>query len=145
VWKVAAKHKTKIMTPYGPRTCFQAGIARNSRTPLVARFGGIPLKRQKTATLVDCQPPCRSTPTGSLTAFGSSSAKFCRRAADLVAGCRPGSWQVRREQRLRSDRLERGRQFRPGSDVFVTRISMSLSVSLMGSRRMKAKTLVSAR
>lgn len=56
VTKMAAKHKAKIATPYGPRTCFQASIARDSRNPLVARFGGIPLKRQKTAVIVDRQP-----------------------------------------------------------------------------------------
>jgi cytochrome c553 len=53
---MAGKHKAKIMTPHGPRTCFEASIARDSRNPLVARFGGIALKRQKTATLVDRQP-----------------------------------------------------------------------------------------
>ncbi len=56
VSKMAAKYKAKIATPYGPRTCFQASIARDSRNPLVARFGGIPLKRQKTAVIIDRQP-----------------------------------------------------------------------------------------
>jgi group II intron reverse transcriptase/maturase len=56
VSKMAAKHKAKIMTPYGPRTCFEASIARDSRQPLVARFGGIALKRQKTAVITDRQP-----------------------------------------------------------------------------------------
>lgn len=56
VSKMAAKHKAKIDTPYGPRTCFEASIAREGRQPLVARFGGIPLIRQKTATIVDRQP-----------------------------------------------------------------------------------------
>jgi hypothetical protein len=56
VSKMAAKHKAKIATPYGPRTCFEARIARDGRNPLVARFGGIALKRQKTATIVDRQP-----------------------------------------------------------------------------------------
>jgi group II intron reverse transcriptase/maturase len=56
VSKIAAKHKVKIMTAYGPRTCFQATLARDSRNPLVARFGGIPLRRHKTATLLDRQP-----------------------------------------------------------------------------------------
>jgi hypothetical protein len=56
VSKMAAKHKAKIATPYGPRTCFEASITRDGRNPLVARFGGIALKRQKTATLVDRQP-----------------------------------------------------------------------------------------
>jgi hypothetical protein len=56
VSRMAAKHKAKIDTPYGPRTCFEAHLDRDSRNPLVARFGGIPLKRQKTATVIDRQP-----------------------------------------------------------------------------------------
>ena len=53
VAKMAARHKAKIDTPHGPRTCFEAKVARGGKNPLVARFGGIPLKRQKTAVLVD--------------------------------------------------------------------------------------------
>jgi group II intron reverse transcriptase/maturase len=56
VSKMAAKHKAKIGTPYGPRTCFEASIVRDGRKPLVARFGGIALKRQKTAVITDRQP-----------------------------------------------------------------------------------------
>ena len=50
---MAARFKAKIATPHGPRTCFEAQAARESKQPLVARFGGIPLKRQKTAVLTD--------------------------------------------------------------------------------------------
>ena len=53
VSKMAARFKAKISTPHGPRTCFEASVAREGRNPLVARFGGIPLKRQKTAVLTD--------------------------------------------------------------------------------------------
>lgn len=53
VSKMAARHKAKIETPYGPRTCFEASVVRPGKDPLVARFGGIPLKRQKTAVLTD--------------------------------------------------------------------------------------------
>ena len=53
VAKMAARHKAKIDTPHGPRTCFEAKVARGGKNPLVARFGGIPLKRQETAVLVD--------------------------------------------------------------------------------------------
>ena len=56
VSKMAAKHKANIDTPHGPRTCFEASIERDGRKPLVARFGGIPLKRQKKAVLTDRQP-----------------------------------------------------------------------------------------
>jgi len=53
VTKMASKFKTTIPTPYGPRRCFEARIERNGRKPLVARFGGIPLKRQKKAVIID--------------------------------------------------------------------------------------------
>ena len=51
--KMAARFKAKVVTPHGLRTCFEAKVARAGREPLVARFGGIPLKRQKTAVLTD--------------------------------------------------------------------------------------------
>ena len=53
VSKMAARHKAKISTPHGMRTCFEASVMREGKNPLVARFGGIPLKRQKTAVLTD--------------------------------------------------------------------------------------------
>ncbi|MFF0146083.1 group II intron reverse transcriptase/maturase [Amycolatopsis sulphurea] len=56
VSKMAAKHKAKILTPHGPRTCFEARIERDGRKPLVARFGETPLHRQKTARVIDSQP-----------------------------------------------------------------------------------------
>ena len=54
--KMAARYKAKVTTPHGPRTCFEARIARDGRTPLVARFGGMPLHRQRSATVLDRQP-----------------------------------------------------------------------------------------
>ena len=55
--KIAAKHKAKIMTPYGPRTCFEAVVDRGKASrSLVARFGGVPLNRQKTAVIKDQLP-----------------------------------------------------------------------------------------
>ncbi len=57
VSKMAARHKAKIATPHGLRTCFEARVERDGgREPLVARFGGIPLTRQKRAVLVDRAP-----------------------------------------------------------------------------------------
>jgi group II intron reverse transcriptase/maturase len=53
VSKMAARYKAKIDTPHGPRTCFEASVARVDKEPLVARFGGIPLKRQKKAVIAD--------------------------------------------------------------------------------------------
>lgn len=57
VTKMARKHKTVIDTGDGPRTCFQATVQREGRRPLVARFGEIPLKRQRTAVITDRKPP----------------------------------------------------------------------------------------
>jgi hypothetical protein len=56
VTKMAAKHKAKIGTPYGLRTCFEARIQRDGKPDLVARFGGIPLVRKKGAVLADHAP-----------------------------------------------------------------------------------------
>ena len=58
VAKMAAKYKSMTDTPYGIRKCLQVVVERDgNRTPLVAKFGGIPLRRQKTAVLVDQAPP----------------------------------------------------------------------------------------
>nr|WP_231921021.1 group II intron reverse transcriptase/maturase [Micromonospora narathiwatensis] len=57
VRKMARKYKASIDTPDGPRTCFQVTVQRDrGRKPLVARFGGIPLKRQRTAVIADLKP-----------------------------------------------------------------------------------------
>ena len=57
VTKMADRHKTTIATPYGPRRCFEVSVEREGRKPLVARFGGIPLRRKKNAVLTDRTPP----------------------------------------------------------------------------------------
>jgi len=51
--KMAAKHTAKVRTPYGLRQCFEARVERDGRQALVARFGGIPLIRNKDAVLTD--------------------------------------------------------------------------------------------
>ena len=65
---LAAKHKSTarkmrrlykgvVETEHGPRVCLKVVKQRdNSKRPLVAYFGGIPLKRQRQAVLVDQQP-----------------------------------------------------------------------------------------
>jgi len=54
---MARKYKAVIDTPHGSRTCFQVSVPREGKEPLVARFGGIPLKRQLTAVIDDRRPP----------------------------------------------------------------------------------------
>ena len=65
---LAAKHKTSCaqvfrryksvtQTEHGPRVCLKVEKQRdNGKRPLVAYFGGIPLKRQRQAVLVDREP-----------------------------------------------------------------------------------------
>lgn len=53
---MADRYRATIATPYGARRCFQVSVERAGRQPLVARFGGIPLRRQKNAVLTDRVP-----------------------------------------------------------------------------------------
>jgi group II intron reverse transcriptase/maturase len=56
VTKMAARHKTKVITRDGPRTCFEATLTREGRKDLVARFGGIPLRQDRRAVITDPAP-----------------------------------------------------------------------------------------
>ncbi len=56
VTTMARTFKTVADTPHGPHTCFEASVDRDNRKPLVARFGGIPLRRQKRVALHDQLP-----------------------------------------------------------------------------------------
>jgi group II intron reverse transcriptase/maturase len=53
VTKMAARYKAKIETPHGLRTCFEARVPRDGKKDLVARFGGIPLLRNKNRVIAD--------------------------------------------------------------------------------------------
>jgi hypothetical protein len=62
VTKMARRYKITIESPAGPRTVFQVTVDRDrGRKPLVARFGGIPLRRADTAVLTDQRPVLAST------------------------------------------------------------------------------------
>jgi Type II intron maturase len=57
VTAMARKYKTTTETPAGPRRCLQVTVERDrGRKPLVTRFGGIPLRRLRTAVLTDQRP-----------------------------------------------------------------------------------------
>ena len=59
---MARKYKATVVTPAGPRKCLQVVIERDrDRKPLAARFGGIPLRRVRTAVLTDQRPVMAST------------------------------------------------------------------------------------
>ena len=51
------RYKSTVQTEHGERTCLKVVVQRdNGRRPLVAQFGGIPLKRKRQAILIDRQP-----------------------------------------------------------------------------------------
>ena len=56
VIKTAARYKAKVITADGPRTCFEARVRREGKPDLIARFGGIPLKRDRRAVIRDPAP-----------------------------------------------------------------------------------------
>jgi group II intron reverse transcriptase/maturase len=56
VTKTAARYKAKVITSDGLRTCFEAGLRRDGKPDLVARFGGIPLTRDRRAVITDPAP-----------------------------------------------------------------------------------------
>jgi len=56
VTEMANKYLSKAETPHGPKTCLEVTVTRQGKKPLVARFGGISLTRQRKANLVDNPP-----------------------------------------------------------------------------------------
>ncbi len=56
VSKMAAKHKAKVETRDGLRTCFEARRHREGKPDLVARFGGIILRQNRRAVIRDPAP-----------------------------------------------------------------------------------------
>jgi len=66
VTKMARKYAATIQTPHGPRKCLQVTVPRGERKPLVATFGGIPLRRQRTAILTDREPVQTNAPRSEL-------------------------------------------------------------------------------
>ncbi|WP_321572579.1 group II intron reverse transcriptase/maturase, partial [Parafrankia colletiae] len=114
VTKMAAKHAATVTTPYGPRACMEAVIERTGRKPLVARFGGIPLRRQKTAVIRDRVPQWFAYPrrevverllTGRCELCGSAGdmqVHQIRKLADLgPAGPAQPAWAMLMAQRRR--------------------------------------------
>ena len=57
VKKMLRQYRTTTTTPYGNMRCLEVVVERADKRPLVARFGGIPLRRKKEAVLVDRDPP----------------------------------------------------------------------------------------
>jgi group II intron reverse transcriptase/maturase len=87
VTKMAARYRAKIETPHGPRTCYEVVVGRGTdRKPLIARFGGIPLRRQKNAILQDRVPGRIKYPHKELISrLMRGQCEFCRQSGDVQA------------------------------------------------------------
>lgn len=59
VRKLFRKYRSVTITPHGPMKCLEVVVEREGKKPLVARFGGIPLRQQKKVILVDQDPRSR--------------------------------------------------------------------------------------
>ena len=85
VTKMADRYKTTISTPYGPRRCFEVTVERVGRTPLTARFGGIPLRRKPNAVLTDRVPaPVNVRRKELVTRLLTGRCELCRHTGALV-------------------------------------------------------------
>jgi group II intron reverse transcriptase/maturase len=56
VKKMFHKYRTITTTPDGPMKCLEVVIERQGKKPLIARFGGIPLRRKNRVILTDQDP-----------------------------------------------------------------------------------------
>jgi group II intron reverse transcriptase/maturase len=85
VGKMAARHKTKVVTKNGPRTCFEARLERKGKNDLVARFGGIPLKQDKRALVNDPAPvPIRTPPRELIARLRRRRCELCEQGATVA-------------------------------------------------------------
>jgi group II intron reverse transcriptase/maturase len=53
VMSVVKSHKARTPTPHGEMTCIRVKVSRPNKDPLVATFGGIPLRRNQKAVIQD--------------------------------------------------------------------------------------------
>ncbi len=81
--KMAHKYRTTSDTPGGKRTCFQASVERAGRKTLVAKFGGIPLKRQEKAVIDDRKPAPATTRREIVTRLQAGRCEWCQQRADV--------------------------------------------------------------
>lgn len=63
--KLMRRYQSTVQTEYGTMTCLKVEVKRDKgKPPLVARFGGIPLRRQPWAVLADRKPLMHRNPRG---------------------------------------------------------------------------------
>ena len=74
--KIARRYKSTVQTSEGPRRCYEVRREQEGKKPLIARFGGIPLKRHRTAEIQD-QPTIPPYRTGTVEVIQRLVANTC--------------------------------------------------------------------
>ena len=145
VSKMKARHKAKVETPYGLRTCFEAKSNAPGRKPLVARFGGIPLKRDRNAIPLDRVPdPAPHRHREVVTRLLRSVCEICKQDTDIEVHqirkladlTRPGT--VNRAEWMKIMTTKRRKTLmvcRPCTTVQVSRSVTRLSLRVMACRQ----------
>ncbi|HKR48982.1 MAG TPA: hypothetical protein VJT72_05260 [Pseudonocardiaceae bacterium] len=80
---MAHKHRPTSTGPHGPRPCFQASLTPEGRKPLVVRFGGIPLQRQKKTIITDRLPDPPTTRTELIPRLRVRRCEYCDQRTDV--------------------------------------------------------------
>lgn len=84
VAQVYRKYKATHATPYGPYKVLQVTVERgHGKKPLVARWGGIPLRRQRDAVLDDQPPKVWNTRTELLERLLADTCELCGSMVDV--------------------------------------------------------------
>lgn len=71
------RYRGTVQTEHGPRRCVAVIVPRPGKNPLVARFGGLPLRRKKNAVLIDQVPIRRPPHTELLDRFLADQCEVC--------------------------------------------------------------------
>ena len=102
--KMAKKYKATVSTRFGPRKCLLVTIPRENKEPLIARFGGLPLRRERNAVLTD----------GPIQPFWCRRTEIVKRllAEECEVCGREGAVQVHHVRKL-ADLEQKGRRERP--------------------------------
>ena len=83
--KIFRRYKSTVQTAHGERVCLEVVEQRGEgKRPLVARFGGIPLKRNRRAVLVDRRPTRNRTERNELIQrLLADTCELCEATADI--------------------------------------------------------------
>ena len=105
VTKMADRYKATIVTPHGPRTCFEASVEREGSKPLVARFGGIPLSGRRTRSSPTADTPAGLPGRQLVTRLLKGRCELCKQTDNICGAPRP---QARRPRQDRGSRSPHG-------------------------------------